>query len=524
MHAEMSSPDQPGSNSLVAAAHWKFDESSGNTATDSAGGFPAHLSPSGAQFIANGVSGRAIHLDRVSGGYAEVGDILDLESGGFTCSVWIRMSAGDLSGPAVILSKHVPGFPNGYYLAANHDAPFGQLGRASFFAGNTDHVPATTSTTIVNDGQWHHVVGVYNRNEQTLIFVDGVPAEDSRSTLPPRAQPGSFVIGGTFPTVPESLFTGDIDDVQIYRRALSDSEIDQLFQNPGSNLAELATRILFNPPAGNFVGSTEVALTSTVVGTTIRYTVDTSEPMADSPSFLNPLVIVDTTTVRARLFVNEFPVSEIISATYTKVLPIMFDPTGGLFTNSVRVAITNSLGLGIVRFTIDGSEPTATSPTYAQPLTITNAATVKARIFVDGFPASATFSASYTRIYALADGIPNEWREQYFGPGYLTDPRVPAEADPDHDGWSNLLEFQGNTNPMDPNSRPAIVADIRAIPSISWNSIPGKIYRVLRKNTVNAPVWEVVLPAFTATQTTSKFIDKDAPATAIYEIELLLTP
>lgn len=61
------------------------------------------------------------------------------------------------------------------------------------------------------------------------------------------------------------------------------------------------------------------------------------------------------------------------------------------------------------------------------------------QVFLNNFPITEVLSASYARVYALDDGIPAEWRERYFGPGYLTDPRGAAEADPDGDGWTTKI-------------------------------------------------------------------------------------
>src|SRR5438477_11691802 len=47
--------------------------------------------------------------------------------------------------------------------------------------------------------------------------------------------------------------------------------------------------------------------------------------------------------------------------------------------------------------------------------------------------------------------VPNEWLEQF---GLLITDAVVLEQDPDNDGFSNLEEWQGHTNPTDGNSHP----------------------------------------------------------------------
>jgi microsomal dipeptidase-like Zn-dependent dipeptidase len=52
------------------------------------------------------------------------------------------------------------------------------------------------------------------------------------------------------------------------------------------------------------------------------------------------------------------------------------------------------------------------------------------------------------------DGIPDAWEIKYdFNPGNGSD----AAGDPDNDGFSNLLEYQWNTDPRSPESKPMIV-------------------------------------------------------------------
>jgi hypothetical protein len=62
--------------------------------------------------------------------------------------------------------------------------------------------------------------------------------------------------------------------------------------------------------------------------------------------------------------------------------------------------------------------------------------------------------------FAANDGIPDSWRQQYFGPDFRLDPRVVATADPDNDGANNFQEFLGGASPVDPKSVPRVPVQV----------------------------------------------------------------
>jgi len=73
--------------------------------------------------------------------------------------------------------------------------------------------------------------------------------------------------------------------------------------------------------------------------------------------------------------------------------------------------------------------------------------------------------------------LPPAWQLQYFGTT-----GVDPNADPDHDGMSNMQEYLAGTDPTDPQSRFQIV---RVVPNssgslIQWSSAQGKFYTVQR--------------------------------------------
>lgn len=507
--------------SLVS--HWRFDETTGITVHDVTGRNDGQLSGTGATFAAGGIQGGAVQLDRTQNGFVRMAPIPGLVTNDFSVVAWMRVVANDLTPQTYLVTLHQAWTPNGFLMLVNESGGLGSSSKAAFVLTDGNHV--ATSSTVVTDGQWHQVVMVSSKTGLTSVYVDGSPAEASFPTPNVTELSPPFLVGGVHGVnvagVTDGAYSGLVDDVQIYDHALTDQDVNRLFANPGFNLPQLEQAVLFVPEAGPFVGSVEVRLLSTIPGAVLRYTLNGNDPVLTSPRYEAPFTLRETTTIKTRLFVNEFPVSEVIAATYTKQAPIAFQPVGGLFTNSVEVTIVNHLGLGIVRYTQDATEPVAASPAYTQPIRLDAATTVKARIFINGFPASETLSAEYLRVYAVDDGIPASWREQYFGPNYLTDPRVAADADPDGDGFNNRIEYDHQTVPTNKTSYPPTVLAIRAIPRLEWNTIPGLSYRVLRKPDANATTWTVVLPPFRAADTKASFVDEGAPMTSIYLIEVV---
>ncbi len=282
--------------------------------------------------------------------------------------------------------------------------------------------------------------------------------------------------------------------------------------------------ITFLPAAGAFTNSVQVSLYSGIANSTIHYTTNGDEPPLASTGFTQPFTLTETTTVKARLFVNGFPASETAEATYSRYVPpdIQFIPTGQWFTNQLTVALVNHVGAGAIRYTMDGSPPTSTSTIYENAIPLTAAATIRARVYVGNFFVSDEFVESYTRIYCFGDdGVPFGWREQYFGPNFLTDPCAAAGADGDDDGYDGTEEYQHSTDPTDGDSAPEIVLTVRSVPRLTFTTIPGRSYRIQRTESLNPPDWQTLVESVLATGPELHYVDEEAPDTSYYQIELI---
>lgn len=158
------------------------------------------------------------------------------------------------------------------------------------------------------------------------------------------------------------------------------------------------------PPGQVFRTSIEVGVT--VPGhpdAQIRYTLDGSEPTELSPLIAADLRFATTTTLTAKAFKPGFLPSPVRVENYVlellKLPAPVANPPGSDFQASLQVALTvPGQPDALIRYTLDGSDPDASAPPYAGPLTLTSGVTVKARAFLPGWLPSDVMVESYTLV------------------------------------------------------------------------------------------------------------------------------
>jgi len=148
---------------------------------------------------------------------------------GLTISAWINPTANGESGQRIFADDE--NNTGGYALSLG-DAG---TGRVRFYSRNKDTISLDTPTGVVQNDTWHHVVGVYDDEAQERhIYVDGnLEATLSVDTGSWGTDGGTASIGGETNGSSESSnrFRGQIDDVRIYARALSASEVQSLYDS-----------------------------------------------------------------------------------------------------------------------------------------------------------------------------------------------------------------------------------------------------------------------------------------------------
>jgi hypothetical protein len=95
--------------------------------------------------------------------------------------------------------------------------------------GNPD--TTISSTAAINDGAWHHVAATRSSDDGMIkLYVDGVLNTNAVGPTGPRAAPATLRIGAVQDG--SGFLDGVLDDVRLYERVLTDSEIAALATPP----------------------------------------------------------------------------------------------------------------------------------------------------------------------------------------------------------------------------------------------------------------------------------------------------
>jgi hypothetical protein len=159
---------------------------------------------------------------------------------------------------------------------------------------------------------------------------------------------------------------------------------------------------VFSPVAGTYTSAQTVTITSATSGATINYTTDGTTPSATAGNlYSGPLTLGSTTTLKAIAYETGLANSSVASGTYTINLPTVatpvFSSVAGTYTSVQAVKITSTTNGASIRYTTDGSTPSATAGTiYSGPVSISTTTTLKAIAYETGFKNSAVKIGIYT--------------------------------------------------------------------------------------------------------------------------------
>ncbi|HMA59580.1 MAG TPA: LamG domain-containing protein [Halanaerobiales bacterium] len=223
------------SNNLGLVGYWSMDEGRGNTVSDFSGNGNDGTLEGDPQWV-DGRHGKALDFDG-SSDYVAI-DNLYYNSGGeipyLTVSAWVKIPEGGGSWSILDYDR------SEYFTFAE-----GRLvtdGTVEFdttsSGGSVDDFGGTTN---IEDGNWHHVAAVFDSSDTNdkKIYVDGELDNEKNAygdgvALGTGVTRYGFIGDGSeassFDGGRNSLYyQGKVDEIRLYHRALSDSEIQDLY-------------------------------------------------------------------------------------------------------------------------------------------------------------------------------------------------------------------------------------------------------------------------------------------------------
>lgn len=141
----------------------------------------------------------------------------------------------------------------------------------------------------------------------------------------------------------------------------------------GQVLSRVATPVI-QPNGGYFATTQAIQIGTETEGAVIRYTLDGTDPTPTYGSlYIAPgFAVGESAIVKAIAYRSGWLSSEIASATFVRMTQLaapVISPSGQTFTGTLTVTITAETG-ATIRYTTDGSAPTALSPAYTGPIQI----------------------------------------------------------------------------------------------------------------------------------------------------------
>ena len=182
---------------------------------------------------------------------------VDMNNTDFTVAFWIKTYATDSNG--LPISKNVYGSFSGYDFKTNNNDPgyCTNYKHGFFYVAAGAGQDVCTDNDIFIDTTWHLITGLYkSTTNQAYLYVDAVLQSGVGQAVASSSNNQNLVFGAHNNTS-INFFTGVIDAVRIYQRALSAAEITQLYNepNPGPGCTISTCTALGVPTYSNNFGS-----------------------------------------------------------------------------------------------------------------------------------------------------------------------------------------------------------------------------------------------------------------------------
>jgi len=499
--------------------HLKFDESGGSTATDSSGNGRNATLANGPTF-SSGKIGNALVFTASSSRYATLPTGLVSSLNDFTVSTWVKLTS---SGTWARIFDFGSGTATNMFLTTTAGANGGKPRFAIKISNSAEQV--IDAADALATGVWTHLAVTLSGTTGTL-YVNGVAVgTNTAMTFKPSSMGGTTQNYLGKSQYSDPYLNGAIDDFRIYKRALSATEISDLYAPPAITSATTAT------------GTSGSAFTYQITAS--------HNPASYGASGLPPGLDINTGSglisgtptatgsYNATLTATNANGTGSTGLTITVLPPRPDAPTGLAATGgSSTVALTWNAVSGATYYTVwrsltngTGYEPVDGGTTTTVGYNDTGRVDGTTYYYVVRAVNSGGTSDNSNQAGATTYTTAENWRLSYFGTT-ANSGNAADSADPDGDGMTNDKEFACGTNPTDSASMLKVTAltisgsDYQ----VSFLSVVGKTYRVERSDTLQAGSWTTLQDNIAGTGGTVLVTDGGAAAQPKRFYRIVLIP
>jgi hypothetical protein len=165
-----------------------------------------------------------------------------------TISAWVKWEGGTPTDHHAIVSNYSGRLDDSDELQHYGLRIAKQSAFSHFFYDDGSQWDDVEGISNIGDGEWHFIVGVLNTGVDAKIYVDGQLENTDTDSIPTSILPsGDLYIGRDGTAEAELRWNGLIDEVRIYNRALSEDEVQTLYDDCEHATYSLKKRTLTVP-------------------------------------------------------------------------------------------------------------------------------------------------------------------------------------------------------------------------------------------------------------------------------------
>lgn len=212
-------------NNLGLVGYWSFDEATGTKVTDFSGhNINGSLCSGSCQWV-SGKFGSAMYFPNTGPNSIAIGSTTDFQFGtnSFSVSFWAKIDPSSTN--ALPVSNASSGYSTIGFRFFINDSMY-------FYVGDGVNYVEDGVNIVAYKGQWTHFVGTWDvTDKKGRLYINGVLSKTTNANLNVGAVNSirNLRFGGTSDY--GYVYKGSLDDVRIYNRALSATEVIKLYKS-----------------------------------------------------------------------------------------------------------------------------------------------------------------------------------------------------------------------------------------------------------------------------------------------------